>query len=158
MAKFAKGMYTVENAGKYVGGKSPYYRSSWELAFMRMCDQHPNILKWASEAIAIPYRHPVTSKFANYIPDFMIQYIDNNGNEHVELIEIKPSNQTTMENAHSRQQKASVIINAAKWTAAQEWCQRRGIKFKVINEDQIFTNTKKRKSRSRTPKTKKTQQ
>lgn len=156
MSKFAKGTYTVENTNKYAGASAPYYRSSWELAFMRMCDQHPNIVKWASEAIKIPYMHPVTGKYANYVPDFMIQYVDANGAGHVELIEIKPSNQTTMENANSRQQKASVIINAAKWTAAQEWCQRRGIRFKVINEDQIFSNTKKRKSTSRIPKVRKT--
>jgi hypothetical protein len=156
MGKFAQGTYMVENAEKYAGTAAPHYRSSWELAFMRMCDQHPNIVSWASEAIKIPYMHPITGKYANYIPDFMIQYIDAAGSEHVELIEIKPSNQTTMENANSRQQKASVIINAAKWTAAQEWCQRRGIRFKVINEDQIFTNTKKRKSKSRTPKVRKT--
>lgn len=156
MSKFAKGTYTVENTSKYAGAAAPYYRSSWELAFMRMCDQHPNIVKWASEAIKIPYMHPVTGKYANYVPDFMIQYVDANGAGHVELIEIKPSNQTTMENANSRHQKASVIINAAKWTAAQEWCQRRGIRFKVINEDQIFSNTKKRKPTSRNPKVRKT--
>ena len=96
MKKFAQGTYTVTNASKYVGGKAPYFRSSWELAFMRLCDSHPNILKWASENIKIPYRHPLTGNFSNYVPDFMIQYIDKNGKEHVELIEIKPSNQTTL--------------------------------------------------------------
>lgn len=149
MSRFAQGTYTVENSSKYVGGKAPYYRSSWELAFMRLCDNHPNILKWASENIKIPYRHPLTGSYANYVPDFMIQYLDKEGKEHVELIEIKPANQTTMENAKGQGQKMATIVNAAKWTSAQEWCERKGIRFKVINEDQIFQTKKKRNPKKR---------
>ena len=147
--KYAQGEYTVENRQKYVGGKAPFYRSSWELAFMRMCDSHPNILKWASENIKIPYRNPLTGKYANYVPDFMIHYVDTTGAEHVELIEIKPSSQTTMENAKGMKNKAAVAVNAAKWASAQEWCDRKGIRFKVINEDQIFSTNKKRKAKKR---------
>ena len=149
MKKFASGTYTVENTSKYVGNKPPFYRSSWELAFMRMCDAHPNILKWASENVKIPYQNPATGRYANYVPDFMIQYRDKNGVEHVELIEIKPSNQTTMENARTGRNQMATVINAAKWTSAQEWCERKGIKFKVINEDQIFKNNKKRNTKKR---------
>jgi len=145
MPKFAQGNYTVENRQKYVGGKDPFYRSSWELAFMRMCDAHPNITKWASENVKIPYLNPATGKYSNYVPDFMIQYTDKNGSQHVELIEIKPRNQTTMESARTQGQAFQTAVNAAKWTAAQEWCKRKGIRFKVINEDQIFQNNKPRK-------------
>ena len=53
---------------------------------------------------------------------------------------IKPKNQTTLESAKSTGQKIQTHINAAKWVAAQEWCKRKGIRFKVINEDQIFQN------------------
>lgn len=153
--KFAQGEYTVQNPSKYVGGKAPFYRSSWELAFMRMCDSHPNIHKWASENIKIPYQHPFTGRYTNYVPDFMIQYTDKSGITHVELIEIKPAGQTTMEAAKSVNNKAAVAINAAKWTAAQEWCKRKGIRFKVINEDQIFQTKKKRNPKSRIPKKRK---
>lgn len=155
MSKWAQGEYRVKNPEKYIGGKPPFYRSSWELAFCRMCDDHPNILKWASENLKIPYRSPFDGKFHNYVPDFMIQYIDKDGSEHVELIEIKPSTQTTMENARSQKDKMSVALNAAKWTAAQEWCQRKGIRFKVINEDQIFSTNKKRNSKKRITKKRK---
>ena len=155
MSKFQQGEYLVENKQKYVGGKPPYYRSSWELAFCRMCDSHPNIVKWASENIKIPYLNPLTGKHTVYVPDFMIQYIDKNGSEHVELIEIKPSTQTTMENARGKRDQASVVLNAAKWTAAQEWCKRKGIRFKVINEDQIFQTKKKRNPKARIPKKRK---
>ena len=154
MGRFAQGLYEVQNPIKYVGQAKPYFRSSWELAFMRMCDAHPNIHKWASENIKIPYLNPVTGKYTNYVPDFMIQYTDKDGKTHVELIEIKPSTQTTMENARGRAQQVQVAVNAAKWTAAQEWCQRKGIRFKVINEDQIFHKTKKRNPRNVLPKRK----
>ena len=149
MSKFAQGVYEVVNTPKYAGSKKPYYRSSWELAFMRMCDSHPNIKKWASENVKIPYQNPLTGKYTNYVPDFMIQYIDKGGAEHVELIEIKPANQTTMENARGKGQQMQVAVNAAKWTAAQEWCKRKGIRFKVINEDQIFCNNKPRNPKKR---------
>jgi hypothetical protein len=149
MSKFMQGSFEVSNPQKFVGGKAPYYRSSWELAFMRMCDAHPNITKWASENVKIPYQNPLTGKYANYVPDFMIQYTDKDGANHVELIEIKPANQTTMENARGQGQKMATIVNAAIWTAAQEWCKRKGIRFKVINEDQIFSNKKPRKAKQR---------
>lgn len=145
MKQFAQGVYEVVNTEKYVGSKKPYYRSSWELAFMRLADQHPNILKWSNENVKIPYRNPVTGKYTNYVPDFMIQYIDKNGKEHIELIEIKPSSQTTLESARGKRDALHVAVNAAKWTAAQEWCKRKGIRFKVINEDQIFKSNKARK-------------
>ena len=150
--KFASGKYLVENRSKYVGDKPPVYRSSWELAFMRMCDSHPNIHKWASENVRIPYRSPLDGKYHNYVPDFMIQYTDKNGSTHVELIEIKPANQTTMENATNSRNHTQVALNAAKWPSAQEWCKRKGIRFKVINEDQIFQTKKKRNPKKRVTK------
>ena len=39
MAKFAQGRYNMKNPDKYIGGKTPLYRSSWEFAFMRFCDE-----------------------------------------------------------------------------------------------------------------------
>ena len=155
MRKFAQGVYEVVNASKYVGDKKPYFRSSWELAFMRMCDNHPNITKWASENVKIPYRSPMDGKYHNYVPDFMVQYTDKDGVQHVELVEIKPRNQTTLESARTQGQQIQTAINAAKWTAAQEWCTRKGIRFKVINEDQIFRNNKPRKPKRRVAKKRK---
>jgi len=153
--KFAQGIYDVQNPSKYVGKKPPYYRSSWEAAFCRFCDDNPSILKWASENIKIPYQNPLTGKYTNYVPDFMIQYVDKNGREHVELIEIKPGSQTTLEGAgRSKRNQAAVAVNTAKWQAASEWCKQQGIHFRVVNEDQIFKTNKKRNKRARNPKSK----
>ena len=42
--KFQQGIYEVRNPSKYVGKHRPKYRSGWELRFMRLLDEHPNIL------------------------------------------------------------------------------------------------------------------
>lgn len=144
MSRFAQGKYTVQHPEKYVGNKQPTYRSSWEFTFMRTCDTHPSIQKWASEAISIPYRCPITGRQTVYIPDFFIQYIDKNSKMHVELIEVKPQNQTLREKVgKSKNNQIEYARNVAKWRAAQAWCKAQGIKFRVVNETDLFHTGKR---------------
>lgn len=138
MAKFANGFYEPKNPEKYIGKKKPHYRSSWELAMMRFLDENPAILQWASEALHINYTNPFTRKKTIYVPDFLIIYVDKNGNRHGEVIEIKPSKETTMEAAKSARDKAAVVLNTCKWQAAAAFCEQNGLKFRVVNENQIF--------------------
>jgi len=139
MAKYAQGKFALKNPDKYVGGRTPTYRSSWEFAFRKFCDEHPSVNKWASEAIKIPYRNPFTGKHTIYVPDFFIAYVDANGKQHAELIEVKPSSQMTMENAGRNQRnKAHVVLNQAKWEAASAYCKQNNIKFRVVTEQDIF--------------------
>ena len=77
--KYAQGTYTIKHPQKYVGKGKPRYRSGWELTFMIFCDNNDKVLQWASEAIVIPYIHPITGKRKNYIPDFFIVYQDKTG-------------------------------------------------------------------------------
>lgn len=143
--KWLQGKFVIRNPEKYAGNKQPMYRSSWEFAFMQFCDNHPSVISWASEAISIPYRNPLTGKNTIYVPDFIVVYQDKNGNQKTELVEIKPSSQTTMESAgRSVRNAAAVAVNTAKWQAAAAWCKRQGIFFRVINEGDIFRNTKRR--------------
>lgn len=137
--RFAKGKYNPKNPAKYVGTNVPMYRSSWELSFMSFCDTNPNILKWASEAIKIPYRNPLTGKHTVYVPDFFIQYLDKNNKMNVELIEIKPASQQLAEKVgKSKVNQAMYIKNQAKWAAASIYCKQQGIKFRVLNENDLF--------------------
>ena len=154
MTKFLQGKYSVQNPSKYVGSKQPFCRSSWEMVFCRMCDTRPDIIKWASEPMRIPYTHPMTGQVTTYVPDFMIQYIDRDGRTHVEMIEIKPSGQTTLENARGDGNKAAAIVNASKWTAADAFCRAQGIRFRVITELDMFATNPKRNPRRRIAKTK----
>ena len=138
MSKWHQGEYKLINPEKYVGTKNPRYRSGWELTFMRMCDNHPAILSWASEPVKIPYRHPFTGDFTFYVPDFIMIYKNKSGRKIAELVEIKPKAQTLLEKAKSTKDKAVVVLNRAKWQAAGEWAKRKGIRFRVLNEDSIY--------------------
>jgi TnsA endonuclease N terminal len=145
MAHFAQGKYNLKNPGKYIGNRTPTYRSGWEFAFMRFCDEHPAISNWASEAVKIPYRNPLTGKQTIYVPDFFIVYADKGGQKRVEVIEVKPENQTIKEKlGRSRHNQASWIVNQAKWEAARAWCKQQGIVFRVVNEHDIFHTGRKR--------------
>lgn len=143
MSKYAQGKYTIKNPVKYIGKRAPTYRSSWEFAFCNFCDNNPSIVNWASEAIQIPYRNPVSGRNTIYVPDFLIVYVDAKEKQHTELIEIKPLKETTMESAKSYRDKLSVAINMAKWAAADAWCKAHGIKFRVVSEYDIFKNVKR---------------
>ena len=138
MSKFAQGVYKVTNPLKYVGKREPRYRSGWELAFMRFCDTNNNILQWASESIVIPYRHPLTGKMTNYVPDFLITYRTRDNRMCAEVIEIKPKKQSVIESKASARDRAVVAVNYSKWDAATKWCRRLGMQFRVITEDDIF--------------------
>ena len=144
--KFAQGRFEMKNPDKYVGKKTPLARSSWEFVFMRMLDEHPGVQNWASESIQIPYRDPLTGKSTIYVPDFFIVYVDKTGSKHAEVVEVKPRNQTVREAVgKSAFRQAEYVKNMAKWEAANAWCKQQGIKFRVVNEDDIFHQGGKRK-------------
>ena len=140
---YAQGFFEVQNPQKYIGKGNPKYRSGWEQAFMRFCDNNDSIVGWASESISIPYRNPLTGKMTNYIPDFLIQYRTRDNTVKTELIEIKPKKQSVLESKASVRDRAIVAVNYAKWDAATKWCRRQGLTFRVITEDDIFRNGKK---------------
>jgi hypothetical protein len=146
MPKFAQGRFEMKHPEKYVGTKMPLARSSWEFVFMRMLDEHPGVENWASESIQIPYRDPLTGKATIYVPDFFINYVDKNGKKHAEVVEVKPANQTLRENVgKSRYNQEQYIKNLAKWEAANAWCKQKGIKFRVVNEGDIFHQGNKKR-------------
>jgi hypothetical protein len=138
MSKYAQGFFVPKNPKKYVGTGNIRYRSGWELTFMMFCDNNDKVLQWASESIQIPYRNPLTGKQTIYVPDFMVVY-QSKGKKVAEMIEIKPKKQTMItEKVKSARDRAAVAVNHAKWAAANAWCARAGIKFRVVTEDDIF--------------------
>jgi hypothetical protein len=146
MSKFAQGRFEMKNPDKYVGKKMPLARSSWEFVFMRMLDEHEGVQSWASESIQIPYKDPLTGRSTIYVPDFFIVYLDKNKNKHAEVVEVKPESQTLREKVgKSRYNQEQYIKNMAKWEAATAWCKQQGIKFRVVNEGDIFHQGKKRR-------------
>jgi hypothetical protein len=145
MGKYARGKFIPKNPEKYMGNKLPTYRSSWEATFMSFCDENSNILKWASESIKIPYRNPLTGKQTIYVPDFFVVSISKTGKQAVDLIEVKPNNQAKLESlGKNKVNQLHFAVNQAKWQAARSWCKQRNIGFKVITEDDIYHQGKKR--------------
>ena len=120
-----KGRYRPRNPQKYDGNLSSIiYRSGWERLFMMYCDKQPNILKWSSEEISIPYEFE--GKRRSYYPDFLIEMIDSTGETVRRLIEIKPKYQKSWKQ------------NKAKWSSAREYCDVAGLEFLVLTEDELF--------------------
>jgi hypothetical protein len=142
--KWAQGFYKIRHPEKYIGTNRPRFRSSWEHTFMKFCDEHPSVIKWASEPMRIPYINPATSKKTTYVPDFLIIYENKNKEQICELIEIKPSNQTPFWlKKKSTANKIHTIINEAKWKAATAWANANNIKFRILTEHDLFKKTKK---------------
>ena len=111
---------------------------------MRMCDNNPAILQWANEAIHIPYRNPFTNRNTIYVPDFFVVFQDANGQNQAEMWEIKPSKETSLQEAgRSKHAQAHAILNACKWQAARAYCAAHQIKFRVITERELFHQGKR---------------
>jgi len=144
MANFRQGLYEVKNASKYVGKGKPRFRSGWEMTFMMFLDSNDNVINWASEPVRIPYRNPLTGKMTMYVPDFIVTYKGPKESMRAELIEIKPKNQSLIEGKMKDSQKAVVAQNYAKWDAATKWAKQNGLTFRVITEDMIFHQGRKK--------------
>jgi hypothetical protein len=154
MASYHQGTYEPKNREKYIGKYPLYYRSSWELTYFQVLDSNPAVIQWASESIKIPYLHPFTGKYANYIPDLLIIYLNKDLQQIAELIEIKPLRETLQEYAKTKNDLINLTINKVKWQAAQEFCQMKGLKFRVMTEEQLFGS--KNKPKKSTPKNRRT--
>jgi hypothetical protein len=143
------GDYEVVNKEKYIGEKPPHYRSSWELRMIQWLDQSPNVKRWSSENIMIPYLFEIDKQVHKYFPDIYFEAIDKNNNLKKFLIEIKPDKQKKPPKPpKNKNQKAlknyamevkTFIKNQNKWSAAKNFCKDRGIEFLIISEQQIFT-------------------
>ena len=84
-----KGKFKPKNISKYKGDPSGIiYRSSWELKFFKWCDKTPNVLKWGSETVIVPYISPVDNKVHRYFVDNIIT-LKEGDNIKTYLVEIK---------------------------------------------------------------------
>ena len=146
------GSFNPRNPKKYKGDpRKIYYRSSYELEFMKFCDSNPNVLMWSSEEIYIPYVSPIDKQLHKYYPDFLIKVKNIDKSEDIILIEIKPFSQTRKPINKKKgkpskrliNEHATYMVNTAKWRAASEWCKQRNITFKIVTEKEIFKDGKR---------------
>ena len=139
-----KGKYYPSFPRKYKGDPTNIiYRSLWERKFMVYCDKNQNILEWASEEIAIPYRSPIDNRVHRYFPDFYMKVKETNGKIKNYVIEVKPAKQTKPPVKPKRQTKGYIreayeyAKNQAKWKMEKEYCADRQWVFKVVTEKEL---------------------
>jgi hypothetical protein len=140
--------FIPKNPEKYNGTYPIWLRSSWEVIFAKKCDLMDDVVKWSSEPHKIPYTDPTRitengkTKQSIYIPDFLVTLRDSKGSFKTILVEIKPKHESGVNEAKNVADSMSIIRNQAKWAAASWWCQRRGIQFAVLTEDNLFNTGK----------------
>ncbi len=140
-----KGYFKPRHPKKYIGDVNKIvYRSSWELSFMNFLDNNESIEQWGSEIIAIPYRKPTTGRIHKYYPDFWIKYKNKNGDVVQEVIEVKPEKETKQPTTVGKNKKTQLYealtwsINKAKFKSARLFCDKYGMKWRVLTERHIF--------------------
>ena len=110
---------------------------------MVYCDNNQNILEWASEELAVPYRSPIDNRVHRYFPDFYIKVKESNGTIKKKIIEIKPLKQCIEPKVKKITSKGYIFEvveyakNKAKWNAAKEWCLDHGYEFQVLTENEL---------------------
>ena len=144
--KYKQGIYEIQNKDKYVGVKNPRYMSSWELDVFRYLDGNPKVLKWGAETVIIPYYSPADERNRRYMVDLFIEYQDRTGSTVKELVEIKPYTQTQPPTKRGRKSKETMVkevytynVNRAKWIAAADYAKKRGMKFRLLTEKEIYS-------------------
>jgi hypothetical protein len=145
MRQYYQGKYKVKNYQKYKGDPTNViYRSSWELKFLKYCDDNDNVLEFGSEEIIVPYMSPLDGKIHRYFPDFYIKVKEKTGDIKKYLIEIKPKKQVMGPTTTPKRKTKSWVNevkeyakNKAKWKAAEEYCANRLLEFKILTEEDL---------------------
>lgn len=147
-SRYMQGLFKPNFPDKYKGNpKNIQFRSSWEFSFMMKLDKDPTIVEWSSEELWIGYVSPKDQKWHRYFPDVI--YKKKNPDETVDIymVEIKPSAQTKkpVNKTGKRATKTMLTeamtyaINNSKWAYAAKYCEKRGWKFRIITEKELFT-------------------
>ena len=140
-----KGRYFPTNPKKYRGNPNQIiYRSLWERKVMVYCDKNDAIIEWGSEEVIVLYLSPMDGKIHRYFPDFYMKVRQADGSTKKFIIEVKPKSQCKqpVKNPKRRTTKwfnevKTFAINQAKWKSAREFCEDKGMEFKIFTEDHI---------------------
>src|SRR5210317_2552156 len=130
------GRYKVKNISKYQGDPDKVtYRSSWEKACFVWCDQNPNVKKWSSEEVVVPYKWDVDKRMHRYFVDLKITFT----NGKTILVEIKPAKETEPPKKPNKSKRyigeaMTYVKNMNKWEAANSFAKDRGWTFEIWTE------------------------
>lgn len=155
--KSKQGWYRVRNPDKFIIPLDEHmestkiikdqifiqYKSKLELRFMQYCDINPKVNKFSLEPFPIQYIKPTDGKVHRYYIDFFIII-----NDVKILIEIKPFQQTKppvkpktftgKKVLNYKRDLETYYINCAKWQAAEEFVQKKGFKFLIITDKELY--------------------
>lgn len=147
---FHQGIYKPINPEKYHGDvNNIIYRSGWERSAMKWFDNHPSVIKWASEELVIPYICPTDNKPHRYFIDFVVKIRNAKGEDKIYIVEVKPEAQTREPKYPGKNtqrfltETLTYVKNCAKWAAAEEYAAKRGWQFIKLTEYDL--GIKKRK-------------
>jgi len=149
MGKYLQGKFVPKHPEKYVGDVSNiFFRSSWERKAMIFFDDNPNILKWNSEEIPIPYISPIDNLPHRYFPDFLIMVKTRDGSIKKIMVEVKPSIQCVPPTQKKNTKRMllevkTYSINISKWAAARKWCSEHNMEFQILDEFSLGISKKK---------------
>ena len=146
--KYKQGYYKLINPSKYVGNPNDVkFRSSWEYAFCSYLDNNDKIIRWGIETLIITYSD-LRNKVHRYYPDFYYEMKTNDDNlmkkvvveikPKVELYPpVKPKNETAKALENYEYSVKNHIKNKIKWSAAEDYCKKRGMEFVIITEEHL---------------------
>ena len=141
-SRFRQGVFKLQNPKKYVGDPNQvFFRSNLEKRFMKIFDEQPAILNWASEEMVIEYFSKLDQKVRRYFPDFVLKIIDKNDNVRTLIVEIKPKSQTIPPQSKGKKRYITEMmawqVNSDKWQHADAYCRKKGYEFWVLTEDHL---------------------
>lgn len=143
MSKYLKGRFKPKYPNKYKGDPTNIiYRSSWELQYLMLLDNDPNVIQYSSEETVIPYLSPIDNKYHRYFMDFYVKKKTDKGIVEF-LVEIKPKKQTVPPVVQNKPTKRYIKevqtwgVNDAKWKAAEKFAKSRGWDFLILTEDHL---------------------
>lgn len=140
--KFKQGFFYPKNLDKFVSkDNKAVYRSGLELDYFRILDKNPNVLKWGSEEVIVPYFFD--NKWHKYYVDLFVVF---KFGESVKkyFIELKPYSQTVEPKMSKRKKQMSMLYeahqwakNQAKWKAATDYAKKNGWEFHILTEKDL---------------------
>lgn len=142
-----QGIYTVQNREKYIGTQNPTYRSGWERSYFYHLDTNPEIIRWNSEGVVLPYQFNLDGKKHNYHIDIYFEKLVRDKIYKV-LVEIKPhaelfppqlpKKRTYKSLKNYNYRMVSYNKNQSKWKFAQSFSSANGMDFYILTEKGIY--------------------
>lgn len=139
---YKQGFFYPRNLDKFVGKENKaIYRSGLELEYFRILDKNPNVIKWGSEEVVVPYFFE--NKWHKYYVDLFVVF---KFGESVKkyFIELKPYSQTIEPKVSKRKKQMSMLYeakqwakNQAKWKAAHSYAEKNGWEFHILTEKDL---------------------